>query len=427
MDKGLISDLLKTPSQIRKENDQRRLTEGLAMAQLAQQGNTLGGVGGMFANFGAQQAAQTGRNISNAFRGVTDAIGTVTGADLRPADERAAGQAQNIMRGVDMSNPESMLKAAERLQASNPQAAEALTAKAQEIIKTQKSAEAVAAQQEFENKLATEEAGRDADELQLQKNQLSNILGIEVDDATVESQAEARNIITKGRQEGETASQLLNRSRNALQTLDKTVSTTVNVGGEGETAFDKKLGTIDAEAYSTSVTQMDNVDRSLNTITEAKQLLDEGIYSGFGGQLKLDISRAKKFFNLADASEQELIERTETYQRNMANATLAVLGSGDLGGGTGLSDKDRDFAQAVVGGEISLDERSLARIIDINERANVYRVKQHNQLVQRNNKRYNENLEYRYYEGQTATHPDTGETLVFSNGSWPVSQGGSTP
>lgn len=108
MDKGLISDLLKTPSQIRKENDQRRLTEGLAMAQLAQQGNTLGGVGGMFANFGAQQAAQTGRNISNAFRGVTDAIGTVTGADLRPADERAASAQQKAMAGLKMGNLQSM-------------------------------------------------------------------------------------------------------------------------------------------------------------------------------------------------------------------------------------------------------------------------------------------------------------------------------
>ena len=108
MDKGLISDLLKTPSQIRTENDQRRLTEGLAMAQLAQQGNTLGGVGGMFANFGAQQAAQTGRNISNAFRGVTDAIGTVTGADLRPADERAASAQQKAMEGLKMGNLQSM-------------------------------------------------------------------------------------------------------------------------------------------------------------------------------------------------------------------------------------------------------------------------------------------------------------------------------
>ena len=130
MDKGLISDLLKTPSQIRKENDQRRLTEGLAMAQLAQQGNTLGGVGGMFANFGAQQAAQTGRNISNAFRGVTDAIGTATGADLRPADERAAGQAQALARSIDMKDPASIRAGADKMRQFNPKAAEALEGRA---------------------------------------------------------------------------------------------------------------------------------------------------------------------------------------------------------------------------------------------------------------------------------------------------------
>ena len=108
MASSLITDLLKTPSQIRKENDQRLLTEGLAQAQLATQGNTLGGVGGMFANFGAQQAAQTGRNITNAFRGVTDAIGTATGADLRPADERAASAQQKAMAGLKMGNLQSM-------------------------------------------------------------------------------------------------------------------------------------------------------------------------------------------------------------------------------------------------------------------------------------------------------------------------------
>ena len=156
MDKGLISDLLKTPSQIRKENDQRRLTEGLAMAQLAQQGNTLGGVGGMFANFGAQQAAQTGRNISNAFRGVTDAIGTVTGADLRPADERAAGQAQALARSIDMKDPASIRAGADKMRQFNPKAAEALE------LRAEKAQEALTAQQEKEEQALLKEQQQQA-------------------------------------------------------------------------------------------------------------------------------------------------------------------------------------------------------------------------------------------------------------------------
>jgi hypothetical protein len=84
----------------------------------------------MFANFGAQQAAQTGRNISNAFRGVTDAIGTVTGADLRPADERAAGQAQALARSIDMKDPASIRAGADKMRQFNPKAAEALEGRA---------------------------------------------------------------------------------------------------------------------------------------------------------------------------------------------------------------------------------------------------------------------------------------------------------
>lgn len=146
MASSLITDLLKTPSQIRKENDQRLLTEGLAQAQLATQGNTLGGVGGMFANFGAQQAAQTGRNISNAFRGVTDAIGTVTGADLRPADERAAGQAQALARSIDMKDPASIRAGADKMRQFNPKAAEALEGRAT-ALEAKLSASATAAEQ----------------------------------------------------------------------------------------------------------------------------------------------------------------------------------------------------------------------------------------------------------------------------------------
>jgi hypothetical protein len=146
--------------------------------------------------------------------------------------------------------------------------------------------------------------------------------------------------------------------------------------------------------------------------------LEEGIFTGIGANLQLDFARLKKFFNMADASEEQLIERTETFVKNMANATLAIMGSGDLGAGTGLSDKDREFAEAVVGGDISLDEASLKRIMNINERANVFAYRTHNEKVAKMNKRYGANLEYRYYEGQGAINPETGKRIVFNEGRW---------
>jgi hypothetical protein len=415
---SLIADLLKTPSQIRKEREERLLTEGLAQAQLFNQGNRLGGVGGMFAGFGAAQAANVGRGMDQAVTALRDAASSATGQDFRRGEERVAAEQQKVLRGTDTTNLQSLKTRRQMFvdAGAPPQALEAIDRQIMALEDKRKAemaarsqAQSEAQQQQFENQMAVQE-------LALEAGQLENVLGVDVSEATVESQAKARTIISNGPTEGETPAEMLNRARQTLKTLDKSSKTTVNVG-EGEGAFAKELGKKDAQAFTESETQMDNVDRSLNVLQEGKQILSEGIISGFGAGVRLDFERAKKLFNMTDATEDELIARTETYQKNMANATLAILGSGDLGAGTGLSDKDREFAQDVVAGNISLDEQSLRRIIEINEKANVYRVRQHNNLVARNNKRYNSNLPMRYYEGQTATGPNN-EEMVYRGGAW---------
>jgi len=134
---SLIADLLKTPSQIRKEREERLLTEGLAQAQLFNQGNRLGGVGGMFAGFGAAQAANVGRGMDQAVTALRDAASSATGQDFRRGEERLAGEAQSIMRGVDTNNPQSMLAAANKLATINPRASEALRQRAQTLQASQ--------------------------------------------------------------------------------------------------------------------------------------------------------------------------------------------------------------------------------------------------------------------------------------------------
>jgi hypothetical protein len=150
---SLIADLLKTPSQIRKEREERLLTEGLAQAQLFNQGNRLGGVGGMFASFGAQQAANVGRGMDQAVTALRDAASSATGKDFRRGEERVAGEAQSIMRGVDTNNPQSMLAAANKLATINPRASEALRQRAQTLQASQAKSSSEARQQQFENQL----------------------------------------------------------------------------------------------------------------------------------------------------------------------------------------------------------------------------------------------------------------------------------
>lgn len=136
-DKSLITDLLKTPSQIRKEREEQLLTEGLAQAQLFNQGNRLGGVGGMFAGFGASQAAMTGRDIDRATTGLRSAASAATGKDFRRGEERVAAEAQSIMKNVKMDDLKSMRDAVQKLQSLNPRAAESLNRRLMELEATE--------------------------------------------------------------------------------------------------------------------------------------------------------------------------------------------------------------------------------------------------------------------------------------------------
>ena len=293
MDKGLISDLLKTPSQIRKENDQRRLTEGLAMAQLAQQGNTLGGVGGMFANFGAQQAAQTGRNISNAFRGVTDAIGTVTGADLRPADERAAGQAQALARSIDMKDPASIRAGADKMRQFNPKAAEALEGRAT-ALEAKLSASATAAEQTRYDRIQ-ERLNYLLEERKVAVTENRSAAEIaKLDAQTKELEALLDPTIVKAKADAETAvaaAQVATGSINADIALAKANAKKAGIGADfDEQTFSTRINQLSANLdntlANTSMTsvQQDQLEQSIKQAAETFPVEMAGLLEGNIGQ-----------------------------------------------------------------------------------------------------------------------------------------------
>jgi hypothetical protein len=53
-----------------------------------------------------------------------------------------------------------------------------------------------------------------------------------------------------------------------------------------------------------------------------------------------------------------------------------------FGAGTGLSDTDRKFAEQMAGGQISLDEKSMRKILDISDRAARNVILAHNKRVE---------------------------------------------
>ena len=166
-DKSLLAELLLSPSDVRKKEEQERLARGQMMAQNFMAGNQLGGVGGMLAAFGAQQAAMTENDIANAFR----RAGTGLGADMRSVGERKAATQQEQMKMVQGADNLTRLKAVKkRLEDNN--ASPAIMQQLNKRIEAEKEAVSKRAKDKFDRAQAEATAARADESLELQRETL---------------------------------------------------------------------------------------------------------------------------------------------------------------------------------------------------------------------------------------------------------------
>lgn len=93
---------------------------------------------------------------------------------------------------------------------------------------------------------------------------------------------------------------------------------------------------------------------------EARKLLDEGINSGIAGNFQTSMQKVGALFGIpADQAAN-----TEAFRATVGNQVLSHIK--ELGANP--SNADRDYIEKVQGGQIHLEEKSLRRILDINEK-----------------------------------------------------------
>ena len=122
-DQTTLMGLLKTPSQIRKESQERLMQESLARSQmmLTRGGSTA--LPGIISAYGAQAAQRGTQAGAGLLRGVAGGIGQAVGGDMGqrisalgvPMEERQAREGQEALKGMNSNDPVSIRKAAERL------------------------------------------------------------------------------------------------------------------------------------------------------------------------------------------------------------------------------------------------------------------------------------------------------------------------
>jgi hypothetical protein len=114
----------------------------------------------------------------------------------------------------------------------------------------------------------------------------------------------------------------------------------------------------------------------IQSINQTRQVLDAGAFTGTGAEAKT--LAAKIGEQLGIPSEQA--QNTQVLGATLAKRVLAGAG-GTLG--TGFSNADRDFMEKAQGGQISMDEGALRRILDLGERQARQTLKTHDQEAAR--------------------------------------------
>ena len=145
-----------------------------------------------------------------------------------------------------------------------------------------------------------------------------------------------------------------------------------------EKEFEKELGTQQAKKVIADKTKAEDAAQILATNKVAKDLLDKGVITGVGAdfftKLNQGLSQAGIDFGYGDAAKN-----SQAYGGLMATNTAKLIKN--FGAGTGLSDADRQYAKQAAAGDITIDEKAIRKLIEINNRAAQNVIKLHNKNV----------------------------------------------
>src|SRR5215213_967969 len=142
------------------------------------------------------------------------------------------------------------------------------------------------------------------------------------------------------------------------------------LGGAGQTinvnTGQDKLVEIAAKQFEGHIGAVDNARKTLEATAAMRDQLNApgGVITGAAAGDRLALQKVASLFGVADPSA---ITNTESLKAAAGPLVLATVKS--LGSGSGISNADREFAEKIAGGNISLDETSIRRLIDIQERA----------------------------------------------------------
>lgn len=148
---------------------------------------------------------------------------------------------------------------------------------------------------------------------------------------------------------------------------------------EGPSPFEKALGPAQAKAFTKENDDVRKVSTALTELQKSRDLVNSGIISGAGANVILAVGKGLQRIGIHFADDA--IANTEAFVAAQGKQVATVIK--EFGSGTGLSDADREYAQKIVGGQITLSEKSIKAIITMNEIAMRNRIEKFNERARK--------------------------------------------
>ena len=166
-------------------------------------------------------------------------------------------------------------------------------------------------------------------------------------------------------------------STGAKKKLDSAPKIEINTGNKVGERFATKIAEQKADLLSKSYENAKGLPQTLTTLDEASSALAGGMKSGQLANVSLAIAKIGKSLGLGEVSPE--IANTETFRSSMAQSVLEVLKTLRP-----ASDKDVEYAEKAAGGNITLDDKTMLRLIDSARAATASKLYDHNQLLELN-------------------------------------------
>ncbi len=278
---------------------------------------------------------------------------------------KAAQERQGILGGLDMNDPQALLRAAQAMQQRDPQAAQALLDRVSKL-RSDESEKLKGMTQEQKNSAAWADsvAMRGTPEwADAYKGKLQELTTKEGARINYGNEAEIASRALFGKNFNELTPTQAEAVRKELEragvTKAKAGATTVSqvVTNKAAEAFGSKFGQLTGEQAA----QVTGKYTAIENIQEAMNLLDTGIYAGQWGPEKMLVAKATGGL----LGDQKKVENTEAFLSYVGNIVIPRLQ--DFGGNDSV--EELRYLRSVLAGDQRLEPASMKRILQSAEKS----------------------------------------------------------